>query len=1205
MMQGFNPNRPSNTRREALTGAIWELIEQRESKAPAKLPNGELAAGLPSPPDACPDPGEWLRLAAGEIAPAESYARLAHAGLCRACAKRLRLSLLVHSEEVTPEEAAELGQLDSTSVEGRRRLAAHLALTARISRRGSLAQAGFWTGVGVAASLLIAAPLVLWWQQANSPERMLAQAYGRTRVFALRMPGAAYSAISAESHLRGGSSGREPADLLDARARIESRLERDPHNPQWLELEARSDVLEENFDPAIDILDRVIAAGPVTPGLLADAGAAYFERGLATGSENDRATALDYLRRADELAPADPVVLFNEAVAMEDRGQVMNAVETWNRYLRFERDPAWLAEGRSRLSALEQKLNRMKTHQSRMEQRLATPAAMRVLAADPATLAAFDEELSSTLLPKLLFTAFPLPARMTPARMTPAMDRSRGSPCPDDCLAARTLLQDLAASLERNHQDSWLTRFLPSESHPPSLTFARAAQALGKAIDANLLGDFPAAAKLASQSQETFDLLGDAAGRDRAQIERSYALQRSDHLAECSDAAGALLRRDPRFAWIQISAGIQEAICNTGPGTAKEDTPIYDRILHVAHDHGYTLLEFRALTGSAGSATESGDAEATWRIDLEGIRRFYAGDYPPLRVMNLLVGPAEVEQTTPRVHLDLLLKREVVSVLELTESRNTIPAERLWLAATAIRAGAAEEAENEMRLARSEQASLGNVAPFQSVWVESEIAMANLYFARGELSKAAESLEAAQGLLAGDDNFYHRRAYATARGQLELADGHPEAAESTLRDAILEEERQAVHIGAGNVIFALQNRDLYAILAGVWLKQNRPGEDILALWERYRLRILGKPVPACLDRRLDCLKPEVSAALEHLGQDRLTGQIVLSDRVLQYQAGAKTVRFSSLPIGSSDVLAAASALERAASSLGTSRDSVDQAARRIGDILFPQRLDTPEDAAQLLLESDPLLGNLPWPAVEISGQPIGLKFNVEETPSLLLSSRRDPSIHADAGALIIGASSASGELSPLPDALNEAREVAGFVRHPNVLLAGDATESQVAAGLANAPAIHFAGHAVERYGTTRLPLAPGKGSAGRDYLDSVLFRKYPPRAARLAVFSACATGKREEGGNHDMGDIVDTLAALGVPEVIATRWQIDSSSAVPMMDAFYSGLSQGLSVSGALTRARLSLSRDPRYQHPYYWAAYYASGRGTTDLREVFHGIGK
>jgi len=53
---------------------------------------------------------------------------------------------------------------------------------------------------------------------------------------------------------------------------------------------------------------------------------------------------------------------------------------------------------------------------------------------------------------------------------------------------------------------------------------------------------------------------------------------------------------------------------------------------------------------------------------------------------------------------------------------------------------------------------------------------------------------------------------------------------------------------------------------------------------------------------------------------------------------------------------------------------------------------------------------------------------------------------------------------------------------------------------------------------------------------------------------------------------VDTLASLGVPDVVATRWQIDSTSAVPMMDAFYGGLARGLSVPQALTAARSPLS---------------------------------
>lgn len=87
-----------------------------------------------------------------------------------------------------------------------------------------------------------------------------------------------------------------------------------------------------------------------------------------------------------------------------------------------------------------------------------------------------------------------------------------------------------------------------------------------------------------------------------------------------------------------------------------------------------------------------------------------------------------------------------------------------------------------------------------------------------------------------------------------------------------------------------------------------------------------------------------------------------------------------------------------------------------------------------------------------------------------------------------------------------------------------------------------------------------------------------------------------------MGDIVDTLASLGVPEVVATRWKIDSASAVPLMDAFYRGLARGESVPLALSKARQSLARDPRFSHPYYWAAYYVDSTGHADLREVFYG---
>ena len=1200
MNQGQNPEGPANGAENVLSRALDELIERRNTSAEA-LPEDRGSIPPASVPGSCPEPGKWLRLLSGEARRTELDALLAHAASCSSCAGRLRML----TADALPEEAAEVDKLASPSRDWQRALAVQLARTPHRAAGRRAPRLYLWAGAGMAASLLAASVVLLWWQHANTPERLLAEAYTHSRIFDLRMPGAGFAEVTPEKHLRGSATGHESSRLLDARARIEQHLETEPQDPHWLELEARADVLEEKFDPAIDILDRLLAAGPVTSALLVDDAAAYFQRGMATGSENDRSTALEYLRHADELAPGDTLVLFNEAVVMEDRGQVMNAVETWNRYLHFERDPRWQAEARGRLQALEQKLNQLKTHQSRMEEHLRTPQAMRALAADSGALAAIDEELSSTLLPRLLNAAFPMP-----------VDRSRGSPCQEDCQAARILLHALAASLERNHEDLWLTQFLPSDSAPIDLNFNLAARTLAQAIEADVHGDYPSAAQQALKASQLFQRLGNAPGEDRAGIERSYALLRSSDLPGCYRAAHPLLGRDPQFAWIQIQGLTQDTLCDPAPGTASENNPAFLRAVSLAHERHYTLLELRARNLLGSPAVDTGDTETAWRVYLATVRQFYTGDYPALRLYATLSGLEQVEAATPRIRHTLLLQREVVGVLALTPARQLIPTERFKLASVAIRAGDIDEAQDQMRVAQGELKANGGGTSVQGLLAENEMAMAGFYLERMDLAAAAKMLDTAQEHIAGERNAYHRRDYAVARGQLELAKGHAETAESLLREALLEEERLTGKGGAESIVLAQQDRELYAVLAGVWLAQGRPGDQVLALWERYRLRILGIAVPVCPDQGLDCLKPRLIEGLGLLDRGKLLGQIVLLDRVLLYRASAQGVVWTQVPVRREEVLAAVAPLELAVSSPATPIEVVDKAARRVGGILLGQleKLDGPDAAnGELLLEPDPLLGNLPWPSVETAAGPLGLRFNLEESPSLLLQPRADGRGLGKsplAKPLIVGASIASGENEFLPEVLNEARAVARFDTDANLLLAGQATEPEVASRLATASAIHFAGHAVQQDSGTRLLLAPAKagfsgaGPIGADkpYLDSALLRKHPPREARLAVFSACSTGKREEGWKHGMDDIVDTLASLGVPDVVATRWQIDSESAVPMMDALYGGLAKGLTVPQALTGARQTLSRDPHYRHPYYWAAYYASGFGKSDLRSVFHG---
>ncbi len=816
------------------------------------------------------------------------------------------------------------------------------------------------------------------------------------------------------------------------------------------------------------------------------------------------------------------------------------------------------------------------------------------------------------------------------------------------------LIYALAASLERNHQDSWLTQLLPPPSSAPQPPFLRAAHLLATAFREDQAGEFLNGKMHASQAVQAFHALHNPSGEERSRLELSYAYNRNSDIPACYREAHAVIGRNPGFVWPMLYALTQDHQCDSTPNSSPENDPVFWHIADLAHKYHYTLVELRARNLIAAAAVDAGNAETAWRVYLPVVRDFYAADLPPIRLYNSLSGLQEAEGLTPRTRTTYLLEREVLGVLSLTPAVETIPGERYKLASCAIRAGQIPEAKEQMRIAQAELAANGNEASLPVYLTQDDLLMAQTYLDRGDLSAALEPLNRAHARMEGKHNALFDRLYAAERGQLDLTLGHPEQIEPILRDALFHEENIAGTLGAATISRAQGDRPLYAVLAGVWLAQGRSAEDILALWERYRMRILGIPMPVCADKGFTCNKPMLTKTLARLGQDQVIGQIVLNDRLLLYRAGVDGVSWRLMLVSSRDVLAAVESLERSVTSPSTPLVEIDRAAQKAGSLFLGQldlsrlqptaselrpraadREGEPARAIQdLLLEPDPMLGNLPWPAVDAASGPIGLHFNLAESPSLLLNNsspdltdpaeadsahRLQPGISrakAQGRPLIVGASIAADESQVLPEVMEEAKAVAAFSSSPTVLLGSDATEAGVVARLPNAVAIHFAGHAAEEFGATRLLLAPSEAESqpantdnaqgrsagvGKSWLDSALIRTHPPRAARLAVFSACSTGKKEEGWNHGMGDIVSALASVGVPDVVATRWQIDSGSAVSLMDSFYKGLAEGRTVPQSLTSARLALIRDPRYKHPYYWAAWYSSGRGNTTLTQIFH----
>ena len=141
---------------------------------------------------------------------------------------------------------------------------------------------------------------------------------------------------------------------------------------------------------------------------------------------------------------------------------------------------------------------------------------------------------------------------------------------------------------------------------------------------------------------------------------------------------------------------------------------------------------------------------------------------------------------------------------------------------------------------------------------------------------------------------------------------------------------------------------------------------------------------------------------------------------------------------------------------------------------------------------------------------------------------------------------------------------------------------------------HFAGHAVSGPNKNALMLASAPGPNGTadeqtllsaSDLDQGLLRKL-----QLVVLSACATAETEQGFSEP-DTLVRSFLRTGVPQVIASRWPVDSHVTAATMSDFYSRLLDGVPAAYALQQTANTLLLRADTSHPYYWAAFGSYGR--------------
>jgi CHAT domain-containing protein/tetratricopeptide (TPR) repeat protein len=182
-------------------------------------------------------------------------------------------------------------------------------------------------------------------------------------------------------------------------------------------------------------------------------------------------------------------------------------------------------------------------------------------------------------------------------------------------------------------------------------------------------------------------------------------------------------------------------------------------------------------------------------------------------------------------------------------------------------------------------------------------------------------------------------------------------------------------------------------------------------------------------------------------------------------------------------------------------------------------------------------------------------------------------------------------------ALRHARVEAAHVARAfpgSVLLEGPAArEARWKAECGRFQVLHFATHGVvvpQAGLSSWLLLAPEPADSpedGRLEAREVLSQRL---SARLAVLSACETGRGQAAGGDGLLGLAWAFQAAGCAAVVASRWQVDDAATADLVGRLYRRLRAGARKDEALRDAMLGARAQPGRAHPYYWAAFQVIG---------------
>ncbi|MBZ5532376.1 MAG: CHAT domain-containing protein [Acidobacteriia bacterium] len=1133
----------------------------------------------------CP-PDSILQEVAAEVSAPETAAHiLQHAAQCDHCGPRLSRYLREFSEELSPEIEALIEQLPTSQPNWQRQKAREIVRSLRppgtspsfIQQIRALVQRLAWAVAAAAVAVatmvcFVWGPVLIAEVQLHKEQKRVAAAYAERRTIEPRITGVGYGSYQEPIHTLGQEDESDdltrPA-LLEARSKLADMLKsdgnRDPHLQQ---IEGRLRLLRNPADAikAEEAFQRAQSKGLNDLSLEIDLAVSYFEREIRSDSPN-MSKPINLLRKVLEANNPKPtreeqaVALFDLALAYEKTKVWSSAITTWKDYLKIDSSGPWADEAHKHLAEAEAIVSKQQSYK------------------DPADLVRHSSD------PEVQNDIEYYQERVLGEWWLKAVDQ----PLSDSGRAVRKV----AELLKQQHSDTLWTDLVNSTSRAD----LPAVKALSDAFAANQKDWHQEALDKSREAARIFKKQHNTPGELLARFQEVYALQRRLAGDDCLTRAADL---SPRVAatgyhWLYGQLALEKAICANLVFKFQTADANLEISRAVASEAGSNFPELRLRIAGieAGMKRLNFEYDGAWIESVKGLDDYWQHSYSAERLYQFITVMRQSAAETGFSYTAEALLRTSIEILQ-----DIAPDDNLLKALLHMRLASLLWEQDQDSLAEAEalhaRLLLRKISPTDPT-AQTYTAMARIELADFELRrrKTALALSAIQPIgenIASQDNFVKLdfyRVLGDAKLQLNwldqaLADyrqGIGVAARS-LPDIRDEEKRLRWIAATGNI---------YRGVVQVFLAKGQ-SDKALAIWERSsgRFLVYGGSI-------------QILDVAKELGEIRLPVAVhphvvyaSFADRMQVWIVEGTKSQSQSIPLTQIELLRMIREFNQNCKNPNSSRSELDGQAARLYELLLKPVIAGLPSTETVAIEFDQLIPQFAIEALRSpQGRYFGADYAVLRSPGILAEGalRQPLPLKIRDTFLVVDASPVSGP-GRLPGHQMPTEAITQIHPQRTVFTGEDLTLGKVKQALRNSIALQIMGHGRRSSKGMALELGSDMFLRSKDLSPELL------RRMRLAVLAACSSGSAENG-LLDADNLVRSLLAGGVPNVIASHWAVDSTSTGALFESFYLNLGKGETPAEALRDARremLSGKLDSKchncdLSHPYRWAAFNLTGR--------------